>query len=406
MPGHDTVVIFGRYDALAVFEAFRNALPPRLQGEFDQTWRQQVINDASNLHNALLDMLEGPFRSADPATRAKPILLVIDDLEQVVLEMPKPGEDNTPVKTAYSVALASIIAAFRDAETESRLLLTSRYTFALTDWRSDDLAARLTAVQLPPMDETQRDKQMRAATRLAGAELIIGANADTTRAALEARIKEAANGNPGLQAILSRPLLAGETEAAISAVAAVESYLQSGEVPTEASAAAEFFAHVSLAAFKDVLTQEETQQLRAARVFSLPVPQPVLAAAGEAASVNEPGRAIERLRGLGLIDLYLAIGEREEVAINPLARPLVPTLSEAETIQIAEKAIAPLYFSWKKKRRWRAAGRSARAGDRAACPARSSASPHRECVSRRRSGLSIPHPARSSASLGACPFGP
>jgi esterase/lipase superfamily enzyme/tetratricopeptide (TPR) repeat protein len=147
--------------------------------------------------------------------------------------------------------------------------------------------------------------------------------------------------------MLSRPLLAGETEAAISAVAAVESYLQSGEVPTEASAAAEFFAHVSLTAFKDVLTQEETQQLRAARVFSLPVPQPVLAAAGEAASVNEPGRAIERLRGLGLIDLHLPTGEREEVAVNPLARPLVPALSEAETIQIAEKAIAPLYSSWK-----------------------------------------------------------
>jgi hypothetical protein len=154
MSGHETVVIFQHYDALAVFEALRNALPPRLQGEFDQTWRLQVTNDASKLQNALLDMLEGPFRAPDPATRAKPILLIIDDLEQI-LETPKPGQANTPVKTAYNVALASIIAAFRDAETESRLLLTSRYTFALTDARGDDLAARLTAVQLPPMDETQ-----------------------------------------------------------------------------------------------------------------------------------------------------------------------------------------------------------------------------------------------------------
>ena len=48
------------------------------------------------------------------------------------------AQDKTPVKTSYSVSLASIIAAFRDAETESRLLLTSRYTFALTDRRSDD----------------------------------------------------------------------------------------------------------------------------------------------------------------------------------------------------------------------------------------------------------------------------
>ncbi len=142
MPGHDTVVVFGRYDALAVFEALRGALPPRLQGDFDRNWRQQVTNDASALQTALLDMLEGPFRAADPATRAKPILLIVDDLEQI-LETPKPGETATPVKTAYSVALASIIAAFRDADTESRLLVTSRYTFALTDAQGDDLAARL-----------------------------------------------------------------------------------------------------------------------------------------------------------------------------------------------------------------------------------------------------------------------
>src|SRR5262249_14136506 len=156
-----------------------------------QTWREQVTRGAPNLQNALLDMLEGPFRTTDPATRAKPALLIIDDLEQI-LETPRPGEASTPVKTDYSAALASIIAAFRDAETEWRLLLPSRYTFALTDSRGDDLAARLVPVQLPPMDETQRDKQMRAAVRLAGADFV-GDAADQNRVALEARIKEAAN---------------------------------------------------------------------------------------------------------------------------------------------------------------------------------------------------------------------
>jgi AAA ATPase domain len=346
MPGHDTVVIFERYDALAVFEALKNTLPPRLQGEFDQTWRQQVINTASTLQSALVDMLEGPFRTADPENRTKPVLLIVDDLEQI-LETPKPGEANTPVKTAYNVALASVIAAFRDAETESRLLLTSRYTFALTDARGDALAARLVAVQLPPMDETQRDKQMRAATRLATAQPAGEAVAEQIRVDLETRIKAAANGNPGLQAILSQPMVNGDSQAAIRAVRAVESYLKSGDVPEDAYAAAEFFKHVSLTAFKEMLTPQETQQLRAATLFSVPVPRPVLAAAGEAASVKEPARAIERLRGLGLIDLYLAADAKEELAINPLARPLVPALSEAETARLAEKAISPLYANWK-----------------------------------------------------------
>jgi hypothetical protein len=198
MPGHETVVIFERYHALAVFEALRNALPPRLQSEFDQTWRQQVTNNASALQIALVDMLEGPFRTAETEKRTKPVLLIVDDLEQI-LETPRPGEANTPVKTAYNHTLASIIAAFRDAETESRLLLTSRYTFALTDERGDDLAARLVAVSLPPMDETQRDKQMRAAARLATPRPAANGAAGETRAALEQRIKTAAGGNPAFR---------------------------------------------------------------------------------------------------------------------------------------------------------------------------------------------------------------
>ncbi|HEY1301087.1 MAG TPA: hypothetical protein VGF07_11365, partial [Stellaceae bacterium] len=285
---------------------------------------------------------EGPFRAADPATRCKPVLLIVDDLEQI-LETPRPGETATPVKTAYAPALTAIIAAFRDADTESRLLLTSRYTFALTDARGDDLAARLVAVQLPPMDETQRNKQMRAAARLAGAP----AAADETRAALENRITQAAAGNPGLQAILTRPLLAGETEAATRAVAAVEVYRRSGEIPAEASAAAEFFEHVSLTAFRDMLTPDETRQLRAAALFSLPVPRAALAAAGMAASVREPERAIDRLHGLGLVDLYLSLSDAAELSVNPLARPLVPPLTGAEAACLAEAAITPLYDAWR-----------------------------------------------------------
>jgi hypothetical protein len=299
-------------------------------------------------------------RATDPAARAKPILLIVDDLEQI-LETPKPGETATPAKGAYTVALASIIAAFRDAETtESRLLLTSRYTFALTDGRGDDLAARLVTVPLPPMDEIQRNKQMRAAARLATRGPAANAVAGETRAALELRIKAAAGGNPGLQAILSRPLLAGEVEAASRAVAVVESYLKSGEVPEEASAAAEFFEHVSMTAFRAMLTQEETQQLRAATLFSLPVPRPVLAAAGRALSVAAPERATDRLLGLGLVDLYATSGEVEEAAVNPLA-PSRARLSEGDGSS-REASYRPVHS----RKGGGAAGGPARAGDRPA----------------------------------------
>jgi hypothetical protein len=122
-------------------------------------------------------------------------------------------------------------------------------------------------------------------------------------------------------------MLSGDSEATIRAVEAVESYLKSGEIPEDSHAAADFFTHMSLTAFRDMLTPQETQQLRAATLFSVPVPRPVLEAAGEAASVEEPVRAIERLRGLSLMDLYVVAGAKEELAVNALARPLVPSLS-------------------------------------------------------------------------------
>ncbi|MGH7117089.1 MAG: CHAT domain-containing protein, partial [Stellaceae bacterium] len=328
------------YDALAVFEALKAALPPRRQIEFDQAWRQPVTSDPSALRNAAIDMLEGPFRTTDPVARTRPVLQVIDDLERI-LETPKPGETRTPVKSAYAAALTAVIAAFRDAETESRLLLTSRYTFALTDSRGDDLAARLIHVHLAPMDEKQRDKQMRAAAPLGGTNSTVEIAGDL-RAEVEARIKTAAGGNPGLQATLSRPLLAGDIEAAKRAVAAVEHYLASGDVPREASAAAEFFEQVSLTAFRDMLTLDESQQLRAATLFALPVPRAVLVAAGEAISVSRPERAFDRLQGLGLVDLYSMPGGADEAAVNPLARPLIPALTEPEAARLAKAAIGPL----------------------------------------------------------------
>ena len=168
------------------------------------------------------------------------------------------------------------------------------------------------------------------------------------RLALEKRIKEAAGGNPGLQAILQRPLLKGEIEAAERAVAAVESYLQTGKVPEEKSAANEFFKRVSLRALADLLTPGEREQLRAAKLFEIPVPKAALEAAGAALSVPEPAAAIDRLQGLGLFDFYRQPRtDVEEFAANPLARPLVAALGEEEGIRLARHAVGPLYAAWK-----------------------------------------------------------
>ncbi len=345
MPKHETVVVFERYDALAVFDQLIRALPGSERSRWEQTWRESIGLRGAALADALEEMLNGPFDT-------NPVLLVIDDLERV-LETPRPGHTATPVRDApgspdaWRDALGAVLRAFDAADTESRLLLTSRYVFTLPDGRGNDLAARLESVQLPPMDEQERAKQWRAAVR---AERHEGVRRDAPECELVDRALAAAAGNPGLQEILCRPILAGELDAASGAVEAVERWRDSGQAPEEENAAQEFFRRVSLETYRDALTETQRVQLRAATLFSESVPIPVAAleAVGSAAGVADPRAAVARLLGLGLVDGWGEIGGAEHAAVNPLARPLAGEhLSDGEQAHLAAAAITPLALAWR-----------------------------------------------------------
>ena len=348
LDGHTVVVVFERYDAHAVFHALIAALPEDLQAAIVANHEAAIIDNPAALKLALQKLLKGPFSGH---SGSRPILLIVDDLERI-LAVPKPGETATPFKTpADRAVMGAVIAAFRDAgrDSASRLLITSRYEFALTDARGDDLAGRLSVVALPPMDTAERTKQMRTAARLSGR--LRAPDTDPALDRLEERIRVAAGGNPGLQEILTRPLLtvrdrSAGMAAATRAVAAVEDYLASGQTPAEDSAAQEFFQRVSLEAFRAMLTPTETIQLRAATLFPLAVPLAVLETAGRAAGIADPGPAVERLQGLGLLDRYRGSGDRPEGAVNPLARPLVLPLSPADGTLLAAAVVGDLYAAW------------------------------------------------------------
>ena len=348
LDGHAVVVVFERYDAHAVFHALVAALPEDLQAAIVAAHEAAIVDNPVALKLALQKLLKGPFSGHGGS---RPILLIVDDLERI-LAVPKPGETATPFKTpADGAVMGAVIAAFRDAgrDSASRLLITSRYEFALTDAQGDDLAGRLSVVALPPMDEAQRTKQMRTAARLSGRLRAPGADPALDR--LEERIRAAAGGNPGLQEILTRPLLtvrdrAAGMAAATRAAATVEDYLASGQRPAEDSAAQEFFQRVSLEAFRAMLAPTETIQLRAATLFPLAVPLTVLEEAGRAAGIADPGPAVERLQGLGLLDRYRGHGDQPDGAVNPLARPLVLPLSPADQTLLAAAVVGDLHAAW------------------------------------------------------------
>ncbi len=344
--GYRTVVVYDRYDARAIFARIVAALPAGERSACERAWGKPIAHDPSILAHALEELLEGPFD-------AHPILLIVDDLEQI-LATPTPGQARTPVRDAdgtvdaWRAALGGVLRAFAAASSDSRLLLTSRYDFTLPDGQGRDLSDLLERVPLRPMDDDERAKQWRAAARAAGQ----SAGDDAAQSALVTRAQAEAGGNPGLQEILCRPILSGELAAAHAAVDAVAHWKATGEVPAEENAAQEFFRRVSFQTYRNALSDHEVAQLRAATLFSegLPVPVAALEAAGAAVGVPDPPASVRRLIALGLVDDWTEVLTRDtpRAAVNALARPLAGApLTEPETSHVAGAVTAVLASAWR-----------------------------------------------------------
>ena len=265
MPHHHPVVIFERYDALTIFDQVLQALEFKTQAVEKAQWRDIVKADTTQLAQALQSWLSDPLD-------AKPILLIIDDLERI-LETPTQSDAPTGVAAAYRDALAAVLLAFDRAPTQSLLLLTSRYNFRLPGGTGGDLAQGLARVPLKPMATRERQKQWRAAERVAGRAI---AELGEAAKSLLSRALDAAAGNPGLQAILTRPILAGEFAAAEEALRQIGVYRDTGAPPAEIealiaagtakdsdNALTAFFARVSFKTYGDALTPDQRRQLGA-----------------------------------------------------------------------------------------------------------------------------------------------
>ena len=369
LPRLKTVVIYGRYDASAIFDAVTNALPPRTRRGIRDVWAQSIREDGRSLGDCLEELLGGPLNQ-------EPILLIIDDLEQV-LATPRPGQALTPVADApgqanlWRESLAAVLDAFDAATTDSRLLLTSRYDFTLPG--TPDPAAKLVRVQLPAMDAGTRAKLWRAAVREDEE-----AEAHGVDRRLIGEAVAVAGGNPGLQEILCRPLLRGEEAVARKAIEMVRHFQTTGEIPTPTegegavgegavgegaqNAAMEFFQRVAFGVYRDALTPGQAKALRALTLFGVDLPIPSQALLAVIGAPSPPGESatgkdatgdaavLARLMALGLVDDWAAEAGPNHAALNPLARPLAgEQLDEEERSALAKAALGPLAEAWQEK---------------------------------------------------------
>ncbi|OLP52765.1 hypothetical protein BJF92_07055 [Rhizobium rhizosphaerae] len=355
MSGHQLAVVFGRYDGLSILMELERVATPllgrvfqgfaaqaRFRNEF-AAMREAVRADEAMLGEAMNFLLDQVFA-------AYPVLLVIDDFERA-LEEPVPDRPLVMPRPDLRPALGALLAAFAAHRGQSRLLITSRYDFVLPDGAGNDLAAGLLRVPLVGMRQGERQKQWRAKARAGAAEERLGKE---DMAQVSAAL-EAAAGNPGLQDILTRPILKGEAEAAPAAVEAVSQWRATGEVPADGNAAVAFFTRMSFETYAAALTGTERLMLAAACLFEeeVPVPRAAVAAAGGALGVVAVEPTIDRLIALGLFDDFGTLSgwpgtpELPHLGANPLARPLAPSLEEDLAAQVADAGLAVLATAWR-----------------------------------------------------------
>ncbi|MEU1886336.1 tetratricopeptide repeat protein [Micromonospora rifamycinica] len=329
-PDRAVGVVFGDYGALAVLDAVADAVRANPQAR-DLIARRlpEVRARPEALETVLIDLLTGPCAQA--GEDQSPLLLIIDDLEQIL--HPDPAGPHRVVAESAPV-LAAVLRAFDPAETDSRLVLTSRFLFTL-----GGLESRLAPVQLRPLSDVAQGKlHWRQQAH-------VPPDRQAERATLARRAIRVSRGNPGLQdLVVLRLVYSGQVppERSEAAVAGMEEYLRQGDLPPDADVRA-FLENLALDELLAQAGPPHVALLRAVTLFDLPVPVPVVDALA-----GEVGGSTDRLRGLGLLDTFpdRHDPQRQAVAVNALAAGRLVPLTDEERATLAGLAVEPLFTAW------------------------------------------------------------
>nr|VFK59277.1 MAG: CHAT domain-containing protein [Candidatus Kentron sp. TUN]VFK67848.1 MAG: CHAT domain-containing protein [Candidatus Kentron sp. TUN] len=340
LPELKPVVVYGHYRGEDLLRAFADANLGKIVNQLVRDYDTSVRHDPTRMNDALPELLR------NPDILEHPVLLIIDDLEQVLTCSPEGLHriGNLPEREA----LAASIRSFRNAPGASRLLITSRYRFTLPDDAGRDLAERLLALPLPPMDEGEQKKQLRKRRAL----LAATDNPDLPPEDLgrTGRCLAIAQGNPGLQDILYR-LSRSDPAVCDRTLDSLHDWLGGRALADtddgKGEAVRKLLEGLALdKIYREALGEGERVLLRVSRLFHLPVPEAVMAKAAELADGFEPGA--HRLVALGLWDVWPdpVTPQARALALNPMAQSLVPTPDEARLRQWAARCIGVLADAW------------------------------------------------------------
>ena len=339
---HDAVVIYGRYDAPAVLSKIRDGIGRPGVTEIVDRYMPTADGDHSTLFGALVEIIEGPCAQRTKDGNCRPMLLVIDDFEQALEKTPTGARHSLKPELIESVR--AVIKAFNNRATESRLILTSRYEFTLPDADGRELTELLFDRPLKGMEAHEAGKQASAKFRAQIFDRKVSVEGINELLPRMGRIREAAQGNPGLQDMMFG-LCLENPDACDTCLSQMEEYRETGKAPDE-DHARQFMENLAIGSLIALLTDEERKLLRASTVFGLPVPTPVMTALAKA--VGGDRGAVERLVALGMMEVYEDIYDSRHaaLAINALVSPAAGELGEGEARALAAAVSVPLFERW------------------------------------------------------------
>ena len=360
-------VLHGRFGALDLLDRLAEALQGQPAArDLLQSRRAPLLEALQRgteeahlvLGNLLTDLLRGPCeQAAGDGHEALPLLLVLDDLEQLLDEQPGPR----PVAAAHAGLLATVLQAFQPEHSDSRLLVTSRYPFTLLHGGLD-LAAGLLELPLGSFSPVAAAKlalrQRNAASPLPDLD---------ARSAQLPRAQAAARGNPGLQDLLCGQLLLNpavplaDTRAALDAM---EAFLTGGALPDHEALHRQLEA-IAVDTLLELAGSIGRDLLRRLCVFA---PLPLAHAACDAAAAESPAALpadplplphpvaealagpgpLATLRALGLVEPAPdpALPGQPALRPSPLAAGRVPPPDAALRRAVARQVCAPLAVAW------------------------------------------------------------
>jgi tetratricopeptide (TPR) repeat protein len=331
-------VVFGRYGALDVLAALSEALKenPKTR-DLLREGTNLVGQQPDRLEDVLTDLLCGPC--SQTGADGSPVLLVIDDLEQILEADPRGGRHR--VAPSHAPVLRAVLGAFDAAlhVGNSRVVVTSRFPFVL-----GGLERRLFELPLPPLSEAaQRKLELRQ--KEAAVDAGLTGKALTDREKLLKRVPAISQGNPGLQDLIGRKLILSTAVTLARAertVEEMEAWLARGDLPSDAEVRA-FLENLAVDALLDLAGAAGQALLCGLTLFDLPVPQTV----AEKLEAHLGG-SVRHLRDLGLLDVFAdRVDHRQPaLAVNALAAGRLEPLHDGERSVVAHAVAHDLFIAW------------------------------------------------------------